>query len=242
MEELDLNLNLLSGDPIPIEDVCSIYPLTLRQIKNLSTTIYNKYLGVTCIDVNDIQKALNTAEDIDVFETIYFSCKGNDEYKDIIFKAFKCFLREEIGLCDYGFHLGNENKIIHKGNYSDIIKIIKLQNCLVEKKEVEKYKPANERARKMLEQMKKNEEELNKVKSKDSLTLHDLISIFAAYSENINILNVWDMTFYQFNDQFNRLKIMKEYDCNLQILMHCDTSKNKIDLKHWLSPSQTLNK
>jgi len=240
IENLDLNLNLLSGDPILFQNICNIHPLTLREMKNLGFNTYNRYLSVLCISLNDVKEMMNlNEEDIDIFEIIYFNCKSDAIYQSLVFTALECFLKEKIGLCEYGFYLGKitENRIINKNNFSNIIRIIKLQNCLIEKEIEEKIKPANERARKMLEQMKKNQEELNKVKSKNSLNLYDLISIFAAYSENINIFNVWDLSFYQFNNQFNRLTIMKEYNANLQILMHCDASKNNIELKHWLSPN-----
>lgn len=239
--QLDLNLNLLSGDPIIFQNICSIYPLTLREMKNLGFDTYNKYLSVLCMNLNDLKEIIEVDldENINIFEIIYSNCKSEKTYKDFVFEALKCFLKEEVNLCEYGFFLGSisENRIINKDNFNGIVKIIKLQNCLIEKEIEEKIKPANERARKMLEQMKKNQEELNKVKNKNTLNIYDLISIFAAYSQNINIFNVWDLSFYQFDNQFNRLTIMKEYNANLQILMHCDTSKNNIELKHWLSPN-----
>lgn len=243
LSELDLNLKLLRGKPIEVNDICKVHPITLDEIENITITKYYKYINLLCIDNETIKNIMDLNEEITVFEFIYINCKSNKEYRESIFEAFEFFLREEINICDFGFYLGsisnekNNIRIINEEVFKEIVKIIKLQNCLVDKQEEEKFKPANERARKMLEEMKKNQEELDKAKSKskDSLNLCDLVSIFAAYSENMNIFNVWDLSFYQFNDQFNRLKIMKEYDANLQVLMHCDTSKNKIELKHWMS-------
>jgi hypothetical protein len=258
--DIDLNLKLLRGKPIEIKGIkenqnIKIYPITLDQIEDISMEKYNQFLNLICINKESIKNLLSEElkniddSTISVFEFVYAHCTKSEEYKSLIFEALEFFLRCKIEICDYGFILGDISKdnvtnikIINEEIFNEIVKIIKLQNCIVEKDTEEKIKPANERARKMLEQMRKNQEELDKIKNKSSLTMCDLISIFAAYSENMNILNIWDLTFYQFNDQFNRLKIMKEYDANLQILMHCDTSKSKIELKDWLSPSEIFNK
>ncbi len=238
-DNLDLDLKLLRGKPILVDNI-KVHPPTLDDIVDISVEKYHKYLNLLCIDEKTIQKLLNLDEKVSMFEFVYFNCTKDIEYRQLIFEAFDFFLREKVEICDFGFYLGeiNENKIIHEEKFNEVTKIIKLQNCITEKEEEEKFKPANNKARQILEQMKKNQEELEKTKGKNSLDLHDLISIFSAYSDNTNILNVWDLSFYQFNDQFNRLKIMQDYNANLQILMHCDTSKNKIDLKHWMSPGQ----
>jgi len=232
LTELDLNLKLLRGLPIEVQGI-KIYPPTIDDIVEATFEKYNGFLNLLCIDKDSIKNIFKLKEDISAFEFIVVGCNENDEYKNLIFEALQFFLKEKVDTHYAGFLV--DKQPMNEEAFNEIVKIIKLQNCLVEKETEEKIKPANERARKMLEQMKKNQEELNKIKAKNVLTFYDLISIFAAYSENINILNVWDLTFFQFNDQFNRLKIMKEYDANLQILMHCDTSKNKVELKHWLS-------
>ncbi|MFA5559901.1 MAG: hypothetical protein WDA59_10715 [Methanofastidiosum sp.] len=242
--------------PVTIDDIVNVtFEKYSRFLNLLCMDKENiKELGVLAEEINPfdffyINSALNDSYKSLVFEALEFflrekiglyicdiiegiekkrDFKLNDEQK-------KNIIIESID--SKGFYVGSidDGKIINNDIFNEIVKIIKLQNCIVEKEEEEKIRPANERARKMLEQMRKNEEELNKIKAKNALTFHDLVSIFAAYSENTNILNVWDLTFYQFNDQFNRLTIMKTYEANLQILMHCDTSKNKIELKHWLS-------
>ncbi len=233
LTELDLNLKLLRGLPIEVYEI-KVYPITLSEIVSVTYEEYNKFLNWLCIDEKTIKQILDITDDISVFEFVLYSCKANVEYNNLILSALEFFIKEKISLCNLGFLIKN-NKIINQDIFYEIIKIIKLQNCVTEKEIEEKIKPANERARRMLEQMRKNQEELNKAKKKDSLNLYDLISIFAAYSENINIFNVWDLTFYQFNDQFNRLKIMKDFDANLQVLMHCSTKDNKVELKHWLT-------
>ena len=39
---------------------------------------------------------------------------------------------------------------------------------------------------------------------------------------------------YQFNDQFNRLKIMDDYEVNVQALLH-GAKKENVNLTHWIT-------
>ena len=90
----------------------------------------------------------------------------------------------------------------------------------------------------MLEKRRKARERLNKAKNNDSdgerLTLDDLVSIVCANGNGINIFNVWDLSFYAFNDQFNRMKMFDDYQISVQSLL-AGADPNEIELKHWMS-------
>ena len=116
--------------------------------------------------------------------------------------------------------------------------ILKKRNCL-ENIEEEADNPANEMARRLLEKRKKTREKLTKVKanqngeSDDPLTIVDLMSIFAE-AEHMKLEDVFKYDVYQFNNQFNRMKIFKDYDVNIQALLAGAKSED-IELQHWLS-------
>ena len=62
----------------------------------------------------------------------------------------------------------------------------------------------------------------------------DLISIFAE-AEKMPPQDVYrNYDVYQFNDQFNRLKIMDEYHVNIQALIAGAKSED-VKLQHWIS-------
>lgn len=237
----DIELFLLSGSPIEIPDLCKVYPLTINEIKNITTIKYNQYLSCLCIEKNEIQKIINNNEDINVFEFIIVNCIYHEDYKNLFLDALKCFIRENVGLSDIGLYIDRkeEKKFINENNFNDIKKIIKLQNCLVDTTE-DNYNPVDERARKIVEKLKKDKEKRKQIKQSESqnddnsLTLFDLVSILAAYGNNINIFNIWDLTFFQFNDQFNRMKILKDFNINVQILMNT-TKPEEVEIQHWLS-------
>jgi len=114
--------------------------------------------------------------------------------------------------------------------------IIKLQNCLNKKSE-EEENPASEKARQILERQKRARALLAKAKGSEdneTLTLADLVSILASHGNGVTPLNVWDINFYWFNNQFNRMKMFEEYDINIRSLLAGAKSED-VDLKHWMS-------
>ena len=68
----------------------------------------------------------------------------------------------------------------------------------------------------------------------NELTMQDLISIFAeaAHMTPEYVYKNYDV--YQFNNQFNRLKIMEDYQVNIKALLAGAKSED-IELKHWLT-------
>jgi len=242
MNELDLNMKLLRGTGVKIDKLGTIYPVTIGDIENVTMNKYNQYLNVLCVDTEDIKRLLEITEDIQTFDFIYLNCIRSEEYKNIVIDALQFFFKEEVSLKEnYGFYLGdfNDCRFINPDNYEEIKLILKKMNCLVsEVEEKEKYNPANEKARQIAEKLKKSKKIIKEIKRKESdgetLDLYDLISILVSYGNGIDIFNVWNLTFFQFNNQFNRMKIMKDYEVSIQILMNT-TEPDKIKYQHWLS-------
>jgi RNA binding exosome subunit len=245
--ELNLNLKLLKGNPIKIDNVGTLYPVKMSDIVDITIEKYNLYLNILCVESEDIKKNYNILEDISTFQFICLYCIQSDEYKNIVIDALKFFFKDDVSfefeeeVCK--FYLGDiqESRSIGLENFEEIKYIIKKLNCLVsENEEKEKYNPVNERAREILEKFKKDKETRERINKKesaengDSLNLFDLVSILAGYGNGINVFNVWDLTFFQFNNQFNRMKILKDYEVNIQILMNT-TEPDKVKYQHWLS-------
>lgn len=239
---LNLELKLLRGCPIEIQNVGKIHPVTIDDILDITLEKYNQHLNVLCIEPEDIKKFLNITDEVQTYEFLYINCLQSKEYRDIVFEALTFFFREEVRFSElYGFYLGEieEKRVINNENFEEVKYVIKKLNCIASKEdEEEKYNPANERARKILEKLKKDKATRERIKQKENeenmLSLFDLISILAAYGNNLNIFNIWDLTFFQFNNQFNRMKILKDYEVNIQILMNT-TEPDKVKYQHWLS-------
>ena len=66
-----------------------------------------------------------------------------------------------------------------------------------------------------------------------AITLADLVSILAS-GLGMSMDLVMDYDLYQFNDQFNRLKIMDDYEVSVQALLH-GAKKENVNLTHWIT-------
>lgn len=131
-------------------------------------------------------------------------------------------------------------KIIHRDNFDDIVKIVRLQNYLEQPEEaVEEEEPTDEEARKLLEHMKemrKKVEEKKRQQSEDgeeaNIDIADIVSAVSSKSNSVNKLNIWDFTIYQIYDEYARLELIDNYDFGIRAMM---AGAKEVDLKHWSS-------
>lgn len=131
-------------------------------------------------------------------------------------------------------------KIIHRDNFDDIVKIVRLQNYLEQPEEaVKEEETADEEARKLLEHMKemrKKVEEKKRQQSEDgeeaNIDIADIVSAVSSKSNSVNKLNIWDFTIYQIYDEYARLELIDNYDFGIRAMM---AGAKEVDLKHWSS-------
>lgn len=132
-------------------------------------------------------------------------------------------------------------KVIHRNNFDDLVKVVKLQNCLSKPDGDLKRgaNPADDETRELMEFMDKMNEKVNKKKKAQQqhdndgdIDIHDIISAVSSKSNSINKLNVWDLTIYQLYDEYSRLELIDNYDFSIRAMM---AGAEKIDLKHWSS-------
>lgn len=231
--DIDIKGKLLAGLPILV-DKTLIYPLTLKEIFGYGYMNYQKNLWVFTEKIDDIfkdipeeYKALNTFD-------IFLNFEGDNEN---FISSLKLFFKENTIIINKQIQIiALPNKqIIDRNNWIKFCEVINLQNNINKRDEKEQYNPKSARAKEIAEKLKKAKEKINKVKAKNNedLDLLDLISAFASYNKNINILDVWNMTIYQFNDQFQRMQLWNDYDISIQSLLH-GADSNKVDIKHFV--------
>ena len=231
-------LQLMRGRGVKVGDLL-IKPLNIGEIEELTESKYFQYISILTINKNSFKVE---DEEIALFDLVFAVCTREEEFRNLFISSMSCFLREEIKMYanNSGFFFYTENKeicsFITKDNYNDIIEVIKLQNCLTKKIEDEEN-PANEKARQILERQKRARALLTKAKKQgdgEPLTLADLVSILSSNGNGVTPFNVWDLNFYMFNNQFNRMKMLEEYDINIRSLLAGAKSED-IQLKHWMS-------
>ena len=242
INELDLNLQLLRGKAINISGI-KVYPLTLDEIAEIGIKQYQQYLGLLCLSDEELKN--NGLSDYTTFRYLLeIQSHGDDKLKKYIGYIWRCFLREDIVPDIENNVFLMKDVIIDEDCFNDIVKILKQQNCLEENSNTEeKQHFANEKAREIFMKLQKNRQKIKKMKEEDGnvITLDNLISILSAYSNNLNLLSVYKLTMYQFNNQFNRLKMLKDYEFNICALTSFNLDSSQLDFKHWLRPVEENN-
>ncbi len=257
----DLELKLLSGFPLDLNESIKIHPIKLKDVVMIGEMQYNYYLSKICLDIENllIDEKLRTElnnQGITSYLLILSQCFNNENILNDFLKAMSFFLKQKVVfLDDFGiFYIGEkdleeikdslkgltkleelDNKsFITQNNFDAFKDIIKLQNCL--KKVSDQFNPINERAKNIIEKMKIARQKVNRAKTgeQEPLNLSDLISVFCAFNKTMAINQVWEMTFYQFDNQFKRTQLIHDYEISVQSLLHGADSK-KVKIENFMS-------
>ena len=251
----DIQLRLLSGIEIFFDDI-PMYSIPLIDIINFGYTKYRQIISLLCMDDEAAKSyfknsSKNNSTFLLISSLILSEIKSGDSEEltnsiDSIHNLLICFLKlifkkEVIFDSSYGFIIKSDdgNKILSVNNYNDFRNLLKTRNC-IDYIEDEIENPDNEKTRKLLEKRKKLRKKLQQTKANnydendEQLNLADLVSIFAKaqHMPPSDVFNKYDI--YQFNDQFNRMKIFNDYNINIQALLAGAKSED-IKLQHWLS-------
>lgn len=247
MIELD-ELKLLRGKEITIDGVGTITPIAIEEIVEIGEKTFYQYLNHICFDIDDLnatqeEKNKLFEDNITSFHLIVSGCMYDNEYLNLVLSAFKFFFHEDIQFFQEAgfFYFGDlkEQRYITMENFEDIKKVIKLQNCLL-KNDILEENPKDERTRILLEKRRKAREKLARAKARDNdsdsenITFADLVSIMCANANGVNYENVWNMNYYMFQNQFQRMKLIDDFDISIRSLL-AGAKSDDIELKHYIS-------
>jgi hypothetical protein len=205
--------------------------------------MYNFYITLLCSTFEELKelKIINNTITKTLYEWMVEQCLFNNEYKTYILNGLSLFFKEKVSFNGYVFYLGevSEKRYLNEEIFNHIQKVLK-KICCVENIQEDIENPANSKARELLEKRKKYRQKLKKAKQngdEEPLTLRDLISIYCTDGNGASILNVGQFTMYQFNDQFNRMTMLQDYNVNIQALLHGGSSNE--ELKSWMRKIKT---
>jgi hypothetical protein len=237
-------LTLQKGSPFDV-GICKVYPLTLGEIEQLGEVEYNQYLYYLFLDKSLFDTQQQSEEEIKLinqmttYDVMLYYSYHVEGVKDIISKALSTFIKEKVNYYPFDggyFYVGDNEfeRIITHEHYETIKLVLQKQNYLQDKKEEVEFKPANDKAAELIEKMKQMKDKLKKQNSEEGLHLSDIISIVANYSNDINILTVWNLNVYQLHETLVRISMWDDYHDKRMILPHMDENGRKsLDLKHW---------
>lgn len=231
------------GVPAEIDNICKVYPVTLREIAQVGVKNFYSYLNLFTLEKEDIDEFLKQQgieEELTPFQFTIVNASADKQYLDNLQKAFKFFLREDkitILSANEAIVLGemSEERLIMEGTFNAICTIISKQNITQRGSEEQKMNnPSDARAAQIIKKIKEGRK-IREKNSNSDLSFVDLVASLAAKGNGLNALNVWDLTYYAFNDQFKRMQMIEEYDNARQSIL-AGADPKKVKLEYWMKP------
>lgn len=242
-------LKFMCGLPAMYKDICLVSSPFLKEIAAEGLERFYQYISIIQAkkptgENEEIAKLLSPLSD---FEYLLLLTQMEKEANKITKAAFKFFTKETnitFVLDPPSIVLGDpaEKRILTKDNYAGFQDLISHACAMKDVSEdtIEFLESDSPRVRalkeKMLEGRRQREEAKRKNKQKNgekSLELSDLIASLTIGSNSYNMTNVWDLTYYAFQDQLKRMSWREEFDINTRAsLAGAKLDKNK--LSHWI--------
>ena len=246
--------DLLSPDPINIQNVGGILSPKLREISSICLNTYQYYLGILMMDVNtyfhmnEMDEQYNQLSDeeksnLNIFDLL----TSNDNITSLFQTALNFFIKEDVVYSDEykAFLIQNENNVIgviSKKIYPQILDIICQRNCIKSNQEEDLSKIKSKKALEIMKKLQKGRSEKAKqTKADKNMELGNIISAVANKSQSLNIINIWDLTVYQLWDCFSRLSNNSIYDIQSMSVAAWGNKDNYFDATAWFKRIDTTN-
>lgn len=242
-------LKFLKGSPVFIEDICAVFPATLGQIVDEGYDNFQQYLGVltaskptTKLDGdNELSELMEKLTD---FQYVLLMANLDPQVHKVLKKGFKFFTHEDVifSLDPAQIIIGpiEEKHLLTESEFYDFQRLLRRMYFLEsEGEEIIIYEDDLPQTKKLKMQMRANREKVRKAKAKKAqqeksdMQLSDLIASLTLNDCGLNILNIWDITYYAFHDQLKRMGWRDQFNINQKAAL-AGAKLNKSQLKHWM--------
>jgi len=254
--------DLISGDPLFVPSVGHIrspYLWELKPAKGIGLWQYNLYLNVLLSDKEDAlrfvqmtgksEKAMQMLRENDKLETFDILTLVNGT-RELLCSSLGFFIVESLQW-DKGkmaFLTTNETDegeqqrtigCISRDNYNEIRDAILRLNYIKVEDNIKTQTFASDEARELWEKAQKYLKETNKSKVQDkNMSLGNLISKFCALNNGYTLFNVYELTVFQFYDQFFQNSYLRAMSIN--DMAYSMYGGEKYDAQAWLKPIYKL--
>lgn len=246
----DYTLKFQCGAPVLLEDICAIYPATLRQIVEVGYSQFQSYLGVITMtkppsNPKAEDKELNELlEQLTDFQYMLMMATIDKTINQLLKEAFQFFIHDSVmfSLEPAQIVIGplEEKHLMTEDTFYDFQRIIKRMYFLeVEGEEIIINKDDSPQMKAFKMKMRENREKVRRAKAKQAareksdLKMSDLIGSITINNCGLNMVNIWDITYYAFHDQLKRMGWRDQFDINNRAALAGAKIKKK-DLKHWM--------
>lgn len=255
----------LCNEPFYIDGIGTLKCPTLRDIRKISYNIFMWYLNILSTSKEKYIETFGLKEQYELLSDD--EKEFNSLYKMILFDKrnlmfligiLNMFLVEHYEVnektASFDVYVESTDKIgkqirqfighIGEDNF-DLFRneILKILGC----KEIETKKPKykSEKAKRLAEKIAKAKEKIQKTSKQDNnMTLDNMIRKYCTHNKvGINIMNVWDLTYYQFTTMFNEYCNGRQADINDGMAANTFSYKEASDYKpfDWMKNNNKEN-
>lgn len=242
-------LRFLKGSPVFIDDICAVFPATLGQIVDEGYEEFQKYLSVltavkpsTQHDADQELKELMSK--LTDFQYILLMANLDPQIHTLMKKGFKFFTHEDaiFSMEPAQIIIGPlaEKHLLTEDKFYDFQRLLRRMYFLeTEDEEIIIYEDDPEITKRLKMQQRDRREKLRRAKAKEAkkngtdLKFSDLIASIPLNDCGLNILNIWDITYYAFHDQLKRMGWRDQFNINQQAAL-AGAKIQKSQLKHWM--------
>lgn len=213
---------LLSPDPVYIENVGGILSPKLKDISLIGMKTYQYYLSLLLTELS-----------------VFDAFPSNPEISVLFQSALNFFIQEEVSFSarDNCFLVQTDGKLIGtvtKDNYPIISDIICQRNSMKSRQSEDLSKVKNKKALEIMEKLQKGRaEKAKQTKLDKNMELGNIISAVANKSQSLNILSIWDLTVFQLWDCFSRLSNNNIYAIQSMSVAAYGNKDNHFDFNSW---------
>ncbi len=242
-------LKFQRGSPIFLDDICAIYPATLGEIVDIGYSNFQQYLGVVTMTKPEPNKTAdaelkNVLNDLTDFQYLLMMTAVDAEVNNLVKEAFHFFIKENIAfsLDPAQIVIGpiEQKHIMTEETFYDFQKIIRRMYFLEQEgEEIIIHSDDSPQVKKLKMQMRQNREKVRRAKAKQAareksdLKFSDLIGSITINNCGLNMDNIWNVTYYAFQDQLKRMGWRDQFDINNRAAL-AGAKLKKNQLKHWM--------
>lgn len=208
-----------------------VYPITLSDIQEWGFAKYVEVVSILSIEPLKQIPAKFKTDELDEFDLFKLLIQNNEEFADKYLEALN--LISNVDFVIVGGFIGSQDYLLSKEHFVQIREFIMHEHSL---EPVEEFIPANDKAEEIKRKIEENKKIVEKAKSKkthNSPTLSDLILALIAVDSSYNFDNVWNLSYFQFNQLLNKHQVIDNYDVGIKQLLAGADAK-KVEVKHWL--------
>ena len=253
-------LKFQKGAPVFFYDVCAVYPATLGEIVDLGYSKFQMYLGAITAEKPVIlnpkkedKELVELLKQLTDFQYLLMMTAVDSNANSTLKEAIKFFTHENavFSIDPAQIIIGpiEEKHLLTEENFYDFQRLIRRMYFIEQEgEEIIIHADDPPATRRLKEQMRLNRERVRKAKEKQAqreksdLKFSDLIGSLAVNHCNLNMANIWDITYYAFHDQLKRTGWRDEFNINNSAAL-AGAKLKKSQLKYWMrSIASTDNK